>query len=264
MKIYILTDLEGVAGVVTPSQTTKGTKDYEEARRLLTAEVNSAVDGILSASGGAEVYVNDGHNGGFNLVLENLHEEAKIVHGAPRPMALGGLDGSFDAVFLIGFHAMAGAKGVLSHTMSSRHIYRVLLNGSEIGEIGIESLIAGYYGVPVALVTGDEAATKEARSLLGTVETVTVKWSLGRTFAISLSPRKARRLIREGAFKAVKSISKFKPLRVEPPYEVVVEYLLAESAEVRAKVKGVEKVDERTIKVRSDDIIEVLTLAGMC
>ncbi|RJS67786.1 hypothetical protein CW680_01735 [Candidatus Bathyarchaeota archaeon] len=85
MKIYILTDLEGVAGVVTPSQTSKGTKDYEEARRLLTAELTSAVDGILSASGGAEVYVNDGHNGGFNLVLENLHEEAKIVHGAPRP-----------------------------------------------------------------------------------------------------------------------------------------------------------------------------------
>ncbi|RJS84755.1 aminopeptidase [Candidatus Bathyarchaeota archaeon] len=265
LKIYILTDLEGVAGIVLPVQTTKGTREYEEARHLLTAEVNAAVEGILSADPEAEIYVNDGHDGGFNLVLDEVHEEAKIVHGSSRPFSLGGLDETFSGVFLVGYHSMAGSeKGVLSHTMSSRSIYRVLFNGAEIGEIGIESLLAGYYGVPVALVTGDKTATDEAKNLLGKVETVTVKWGLGRTFAISLSPRKARRLIKEGAIRAIKSLREYKPLRPPPPYEIVVEYLLAESVDVRARLKGVEKVNDRTIKVVSNDLKEALMLAGMC
>lgn len=265
IKVYIITDLEGVAGVVLPVQAARGTSEYEEARRLLTAEVNAAIEGVLTVNPEAEILVNDGHNGGFNLVLEDVHEEAKIVHGSARPFSLGGLDETFDAVFLVGYHSKAGSKrGVLSHTMSSRSIYRVLFNGSEIGEIGIEALIAGYYNVPVALVTGDLAATEEARILLRNVETVTVKWGLGRNFAVSLSPKKSRFLIKDGASKAIRSLDQYKPFRPSPPYEVVVEYLLAESADVRSKLKGVEKIDDRTIRVQSKDLKEVLMLAGMC
>ncbi len=265
MKIYIITDLEGVAGVVLPVQASRGTGEYEEARRLLTAEVNAAIEGILMVNPEAEILVNDGHNGGFNLVLEDMHEEAKIVHGSARPFSLGGLDESFDAVFLVGYHSKAGSKrGVLSHTMSSRSIYRVLFNGSEIGEIGIEALLAGYHKVPVALVTGDLAATEEAKTLLRNVETVTVKWGLGRNFAITLSPKKARSLIKEGSSKAVRSLDQYTPLRPPPPYEVIVEYLLAENADVRSKLKGIEKINDRTIRVRSNDLREALMLAGMC
>lgn len=264
MKIYIVTDLEGVAGVVLPAQTAHGTREFEEARRLLTYEVNATVEGILSVVD-AEVYVNDGHDGGFNLVLEDLHEEAKVVLGAPRPFSLGGLDDSFDAVFLLGYHSMAGSrKGVLSHTMSSRAIYRVVFNGDEIGEIGIIALLSGRYDVPVGLVTGDLAAVNEARRLLRDVQVVTVKWGLGRCYAVSLSPKKARRLIKEAAAKTVKSLGKYKPLKVDPPYEVVVEYSSAEHADSRSKIRGVERVDERTIRVKSSDLVNALMQAGMC
>jgi D-amino peptidase len=264
MKIYIVTDIEGVAGVVLREQQLKGNREYEEARSLLTKEVNAAVEGILSV-GEAEIYVNDGHGGGFNFVLEELNEEAKFILGSARPFSIGGLDESFDAMFLVGYHSMAGSKkGVLSHTMSSRDIYRVIFNGAEIGETGIMALLAGYYNVPVALVTGDAAVASEAKGMLGNVETVTLKWGLGRLYAVSLSPKKARVLIREAAAKATKMINEYKPFKVNPPYEVIVEYLNAESADVRCKRRGVERINERTIRVKSNDLKDALMQAGMC
>jgi D-amino peptidase len=264
MKIYIITDLEGVAGVVLRDQQLKGHKEYDEACSLLTKEVNAAVEGILSV-GEAEIYVNDGHGGGFNFVLEELDEEAKFVLGSSRPFTVGGLDESFDAVFLLGYHSMAGSKkGVLSHTMNSRDIYRVIFNGAEIGEIGIEALLAGYYNVPVALVTGDAAAVSEAKKILGDVETVTVKWGLGRLYAICISPKKARVLIREAAAETTMMIDKYKPFKVNPPYEVVVEYLTAENADVRSKRRGVERINERTLRIKSNDLKDALAQAGMC
>jgi len=264
VKVYIVTDLEGVAGVVLPEQVEPGSRHYEEARRLLVAEVNAAVEGALAA-GATEVVVNDGHNGGFNIPLEELHEEAKIVLGSPRPFSLGGLDESFAAVFLVGYHSRAGApRGVLSHTMDSRAVYRFRVNGVEMGEIGIVALIAGRFNVPVALVTGDEAAVSEARSLLGDVEGVVVKWGLGRQYAISLSPKKARRLIREAAERALRRLRDFKPFKMSPPYELILEYTRAEYADVASRVPGVERVDERTVRVVDTDIISALTKVGFC
>jgi D-amino peptidase len=264
VKVYIVTDLEGVAGVVHSSQVQPGSPFYEEARRLLTGEVNAAVAGALRG-GATEVVVNDGHGGGLNLVLEELHEEAKVVLGAPRPFSLGGLSGDFGCVFLIGYHSRAGAeRGVLSHTMSSESVYRVTLNGVEVGEIGIVAALAGYFGVPVTLVTGDAAAVEEARRLLGDVKCVVTKWGLGRQFALSLSPKKARRLIERAAEEAVRAAASAKPFKVEPPYELVVEYTRAEYADSKEHLPGVERVGERTVKVRGRDLIQVFKLVGFC
>lgn len=264
MKVYIVTDLEGVAGIVLPSQVRPGTREYEEARHLLTCEVNSAVEGILSVVD-ADIYVNDGHDGGFNIILDELHEGAKIVAGRPRYFSLGGFDETFDAMFLVGYHSRAGAdRGILSHTMSSEAIYRVFVNRAEVGEIGIMAMLAGYYRVPVALVTGDASAADEAKRLLGEVECAIVKWGLGRSYGISLSPRKSRRVIRESSIRAMRLLNRFKPLVLPPPYEVVVEYTRAEFAEMRLRTRGVERIDERTIKASSDDLREAFARAGLC
>ena len=264
MKVYIITDMEGLAGVALPEQVKPGSKYYEETRKLLVGEVNAAIEGALAA-GATEILVNDGHNGGFNIPLEELHEEAKIVLGAPRPFSLGGLDETFDAVFLIGYHSMAGApKGVLSHTMSSEAIYKFIINGMEMGEIGVMALLVGYYNVPIVLVTGDATAVEEAKRLLGEVEGVVVKWGLGRQYVISLSPKKARKLIREAAEKSLKNLEKYKPFKLKPPYEIVLEYTRAEYADSRVKTPGVERVDERTVKVVENDLVQALMKIGFC
>ena len=266
MKVYIITDLEGVAGVVLKEQTTPGTKAYEEARLLLTREVNAAVQGALEG-GASEILVNDGHDGGFNIVLEELHEEAKIVHGAPRPFSLAGLNETVDVVFLLGYHAMAGTENaVLDHTMSSTAIHNVYLNGKRIGEIGLMAALAGYFKVPVGLVTGCYKACQEAKELLGNIEVVVTKWGYGRSYAISLSPKKARKLIKEAAKKAIERAKKkeFKPFIVKPPIELKIEYNSSVYADAMTNKLWIERVDSRTIICRGDDLIKVLKSVGFC
>ncbi|RLE80918.1 MAG: aminopeptidase [Thermoprotei archaeon] len=266
MKIYIITDLEGVAGIVIEEQTRPGAKYYDEARLLLTREVNAAVEGALDG-GADEILVNDGHNGGFNIMLEELHEEAKLVHGVPRTFSLVGLDRGVDVVFLIGYHAMAGTpRAVLDHTMSSLAIHDVYLNGVKVGEIGLMAAIAGYYDVPVGLVTGCEKACEEARKLLGDVEFVVTKRGYGRNYAITLSPKKARKLIREASKRAVTRAKKgeFKPFRVESPVELKIVYnktVFADSFEGKPMI---ERLDSRTILCRGDDLLKVLRAVGFC
>lgn len=266
MKVYITTDLEGVAGVVLEEQVSPGNPLYEEARLLLTREVNAAIEGALEG-GAKEIIVNDGHNGGFNIVLEELHEEAKLVHGAPRPFALAGLDSSVGVVFLLGYHSRAGTlRGVLDHTMSSQSIQNVYLNGEPIGEIGIEASIAGYYGVPVGLVTGCAKACEEARDLLGNIETAVVKWGFGRSFAMTIAPKKARKFIREASRRAVERALKkeFKPFVVKPPIELKIEYTLSKYADSIEGKPDVERIGPRTILVRGEDLIKVFKTVGFC
>jgi len=266
MKVYIITDLEGVAGIVIEEQTFLSGRLYNEARLLLTKEVNAAVDGALDG-GADEIIVNDGHNGGFNLVLDELHEEAKVVHGAPRTMSLAGLDETVDVVFLIGYHAMAGTpRAVLDHTMSSLAIHNIYLNSVKIGEIGLMAAIAGYYNVPVGLVTGCAKACEEAKNLLGDVEVVVTKWGFGRCYAMSLSPKKSRKLIREAARRTVERASKkeFKPYKVRPPIEVKIEYNQTKYADSWEGKNGILRLGPRTIACRGDDLIKVLRTIGLC
>ena len=274
MKVYILTDLEGVSCVVSEVQTIPsvakamglfwGRKEFDTARRLLTGEVNAAVEGALRG-GATEILVNDGHGGVVgpsNLILEELHEEAQYVIGSPRESPLAGLDESVDAVFMIGYHAMSDTPGgVLEHTMSSRTIACVRLNGRRIGEVGIEAAIAGAMGIPVALVTGDDKTCEEARRLLGDVETVEVKKGLGRYSAICLAPKKARKLIAEAAERALRRLDEFKPLTFKPPITLEIEFQRRVHAEARLRAEG-ELVGDRTVVYRGDSVLDVMRMAG--
>jgi D-amino peptidase len=244
-------------------QRPEGGSEYEEARLLLTKDVNAAVEGALNA-GATHIIVEDGHGarGGYNLVPEELHEGATYAMGGPRPCVYPGLDRSFDEAFMVGSHAMVGTEGaVLEHTQSTRVIMDVHINGIRVGEIGTEASIAGYFGVPVALVTGDDKAAMEARGLLGDVETVAVKEGVSRNCAICLAPKKARRLITEAAERAVRNPTRFKPYAVRPPVDIRVEYSHPTYAD-RRPAPGVERIGSRALRFYGDDLLQVLQNVG--
>ncbi len=259
MKIWIMTDLEGVAGVFSFDEhvSPKG-RWYDLSRKLLTQEVNAAVEGALE-QGAKEVLVVDGHGwGGVNI--EELNPEAKLLAG--RPLLLPwGLEESFEAAFMIGQHAMAGVeKAHLSHTESHTAIQNVWINGVKAGEIAIVAAVAGYFDVPLVLVTGDKAACLEAEALIPGLETVAVKEGLSHGAAVSVTPVKARMMIKEGVKKAMLKTSIIPPFKVEKPVELVVEFTEENksSAETLSKRTGVKKIDNRTIKIEENDLLEAL------
>jgi D-amino peptidase len=255
MKVYVVCDLEGVAGIVDfKKQCTEDGAYYQQAIRLATLELNALVQGALEG-GATEVYAWPGHGdfpGGIDVEL--LHPECSLVmHAGDGGPA--GVDESFDAMMLHGFHGMAGAEsGVLSHSFTPL-LRNVWLNGLRIGEIAMNMAVFGERGVPTVLVTGDETAVDEARALAPGIEGAVVKWGLEEKYglgalsvrrAVSLSPPKARGLVREKAKKAMSMIGAAQPFRLEPPYIMRVEYIEGKYADEAAKNPGVTKVNDTT------------------
>jgi len=221
MKVYIVTDLEGVSGVVEfedrKDESPRNLALRQKYSRLLAGEVNAAVEGAFEG-GATEVLVNDCHGGAYTIDFEMLDSRARVIHGRERPIWMVGLDETYDAMFSLGVHAMAGTRGgVLYHSMSTI-VRQIRLNGTPVGELGLEAFCAGAYGVPLVLVTGDAAACREAEALVPGVVTVAVKEGLSRYAAISIPPEKARALIREGAKRAMARIGDIKPFALDPPY----------------------------------------------
>lgn len=255
MKVYIVTDLEGISGITDWNQTRDFTTPlYQEARRLLTAEINACVQGCLDG-GATEVIVNDGHGGGFNIVPEELHPGASYVTGVGRPDSHPCLDETVDALVLLGYHAMNGTvDGVLHHTQSSVGEFKYWYNGVECGEIVQSSLVAGYYGVPPVMLTGDRRACEEARRFLGDrIETVIVKEGLSRTSCRMLAPSLARDMIREAATRAMSRISECQPLRFELPIRARFRSDNPEVVESMAASGLSTRVDEFTLERSIED-----------
>lgn len=258
MKIYVMTDLEGVAMVSRFVQTRDTEQEPEHKRQamaLLTAEVNAAVDGILDACADAEVIVWDGHgSGGIDVV--SFHPGAKLIARGPITPPYY-LDASFDALFFVGQHAMAGTeKAPLCHTYSSKAIEYYKLNGRYVGEFGARSIMAGSFGVPTVFLSGDDKAVAEARALVPGIHAATVKWGLGLELALHLSPRAACGLIRKVAAEAVSGIDGIAPCVVDPPYEQ--EIRVKEGVRIGGYLEdGAERLDDRTVVLRSNDICEL-------
>lgn len=259
MKVYIAADFEGGACIVgRPGMTLTESDQYEFGKRIITGEINAAVEAAF-ASGAKEIIVEDAHSSGLNLPYEELHPGVKIVLGNPRPRRFPGLDESFSAVLLIAYHPMAGVeRGVLSHSYSSVSIQRMWLNGEEIGEIGFDAAVAGALDVPVVLVSSCKAGCEEARRTLGDVEVAAVKEGLSRNAAISLHPEKARELIASKVKAALERLGDFKPYIVRPPYELKREYKLESTADSAARDSRVERVGPRTIIRRADNLFDLM------
>lgn len=220
MRVYVVTDMEGLCGVTEWSQVMidHNSSLYQESRRLLTEEVNACVAGCM-AGGATEVHVLDGHGGGFNFIPELLHPDGIYITGPNRPTPGAGLDDNFDCGILLAFHAMNGVQdAVLHHTQSHIGELKYWYNGVESGELAQSSLIMGHYNIPVVMATGDKRLCEEARRFLGEeIVTIQVKDGLSRTSCLTLSPLKARQLIHDGAKEAMGRVSRCKPYKTDLP-----------------------------------------------
>jgi D-amino peptidase len=259
VRVHIISDMEGVAGIVKWQQVSGGEKLYDEGRVLYTEEINAAVRGAKSA-GATEIVVMDNHGAGgaydFNSLLPELLDPAcEYVVQQEWTEYTGFLESGCDAALLIGMHAMAGtADGVLSHTVSGQAWRSLRFNGTLVGETGINAAVCGHWGAPVVLVTGDRAVCKEAKELFGDgVTTVEVKEGIGRFSARSKTPSVARELIEKGARKALSDLSAVAPYDPGRPSEIEIEFMTPDRLQEYANRKGVEVTGPCSLVVRGDD-----------
>ncbi len=230
-KIYINTDLEGISGVYRFAQTRETTTPLAiQAREFFMGDLAAVIRGLRDG-GATEIVVLDGH-GNQALLPHLMIPGAKYITGRPRPGFLYGLDESYAGMVLLGFHAMMGTPdGVLHHTQSSRTENRYWYNGVESGELAQNAAIAGHYGVPVIMVTGDEATCREAEKFFGkTCVTVAVKKGIAREAAILYPFEETRKALYEGARRAMKIIPQCKPYKLELPIQVKTERLVFDAS----------------------------------
>ena len=259
MRVFIVSDMEGVAGIVRWDQVTYGKEAYQEGRHLYTAEINAAVRGARSG-GATEIVVMDCHgaggDGNFNsLIPEELDPGCEYVVQKHWTEYTAFLESGCDAALFVAMHAMAGAReGVMNHTVSGQAWRNLWFNGTLVGETGINAALCGHWGVPVLLVTGDRAVCNEGRELLGDgLTTVEVKEGLGRFSARMKTPLQARELIEEGARTALSDLSAVEPYDPGSPCEIAIEFTSPDRTREFANRKGVEVTGPSSIVARGDD-----------
>jgi D-amino peptidase len=251
--------MEGIGGIVEERQVSSDNFDSayrQEARELLTGEVNAAVEGALE-SGATTVIVNENHSG-RELILEKLHPAAQAIQGHGKPFeTVDGLDSTFAALFLVGIHARSYTpKGVLAHTWWPGVTDEWRVNGMVIGEIGFNTLLAGHHGVPLALVTSDDHGVAEAKALCDDVEGVIVKWGRSRYAARVIHPSLSRAAIREGAARAIRELERFKPLTVSSPVVYEIDFADAIQADRVWIVPPFVRTGPRTVTITADTFEE--------
>ncbi len=266
MKIFLSVDMEGICGVVGDKETDpeNGGDAYRENCHRMTAEANAAIEGCLKA-GATEIVVADSHWNFDNLIPEELHESAKLMRGYPRAFSMvHNLDGSFGAVLCVGYHAMAGApRAIIDHTFSGA-IRGVEVNGRVVGETGLNAYLAGEFGVPVVLVTGDRAVAAEAQTLLPRVHTVAVKEAINTHAATHLHPKRACDLIRAEAEKAVREASEIEPLVASKPVAMAMNFKGTEGADWAELVPGVGRVGGTRVEFSAADFREAFRIFYAC
>ena len=220
MKFYLVTDLEGVAGVFTWENREDRSRENHERRcrqrRWLAGELGAAAAGLFDG-GATEVTANDGHGAGYTIDLDHLDPRVKVMHGRQRPFYCCGLDETFAGTGAVGAHAKAGTPNAnLRHTMSLA-IRGYWLNGISVGETGLQAFLAGAYGVPFVFCAGDVYACDEMAELVPGCVTVAVKEGLSEEAAITVTPARSREMIRDAAAEAVAKAKEIEPLRLESP-----------------------------------------------
>lgn len=235
MKILIATDMEGITGVTTWEQVTPGHAEYARFRRLMTQDVNAAVRGAMEA-GADEVIVADGHWNGSNILIEELDPRARLNTGSPSPFSMmQGIDETVDGVFFVGYHARNGSpNAILDHTWSSKTVANVWLNEILTGEYGLNAAVAGHFGVPVIMASGDQTACSQILELLGNLETAVVKQATGRFAAECLAPAVTQEMIALAASRAVERLMDEDvpdPFVLDTPVRVTVEFFTSDMAD---------------------------------
>jgi D-amino peptidase len=254
MRAYISVDLEGVNGILHSSQTQPNEPGYNRALELMHAETNAVIKGLL-AGGVKDILVNDSHWDMRNLHIEKVlqHKGVTVRSGWQKPFSMvSGIDGPADFAVFVGYHARAGhATGVLSHTYRAQIFFEVKLNGVPVGETGLNAALAGCFGVPVAMVTGDDTVLEEARDLLGDIVTAQVKTAVSRYSAVFHPHEETLKLLQ---LRAQDACQKKHWMLFKPTEPVVIEITffdpsMADAAEL---IPQVHRINARTIEILAD------------
>ena len=269
MRVFISADIEGISGVSCWRQTESNGRDYDRTRKLQALDINAAINGALRA-GARDILVNDSHGSMNNLWPEDIHPDAKLLIGNRKPMSMmQGIEPGFDAVFFIGYHCRAGTpQGTLAHTYSGSGIQNVRINGTLVGETEINAGLAGYYDVPLVLVTGDAMLASQVKEVNESVETVVVKWGVTREAVTCLHPEVARQAIEEGAANCLARLGDIAPIRYSPPISFDVQMYATQVADMMERMPRIERLDNLTVRYTSDDYLEafkgLLTIMSLC
>jgi D-amino peptidase len=259
LKVYIWVDLEGISGLTKADQMYADDQSMDK-RRLVTADVNAAIEGAIEA-GATTVYINDTHPPERTILIEELNPVAQLIPNGVAQFTAAELDDSFAAMFALGLHAKPGTqKGFLDHCWDPKQIMDIRVNGVSMGEIGLTALAAGHFGVPMVLVTGDRAGCCEAEALLGRVETVITKEAVSRYQARCLAPAVTRAAIRAGARRSLQGLSDYRPFRMALPLQCEVDFVHWQCTEWAIKIPGAEIVGPRCVRFTARDGRELLGL----
>jgi len=258
LRIYISADMEGVVGVVTGEQLGPGGFEYERFREFMTAEVNATIE-AARAAGATEFLISDSHGNGQNLLIDKLPDDVTVIRSWPRSLAMmAGVAEKFDGVIFLGYHAStANMRGVRAHTKSSANITGLKLNGIEMTEGSINAAIAGHFGVPVVMVSGDDVAVAENQRLIGDIEGAVVKWAKGFHSAQTMTPEAAYAVIKESTTSALNRIDDFKPYVLKTPIELELSLKHYQPVELLDYLPNVTRVNSHTIRFVGKDMIEI-------
>jgi D-amino peptidase len=255
LRLYVSADMEGTAAVcswtqVDPSNTT----EYPYYRRLMSQEVRAAIDGAREA-GVRDVLVNDSHAAMRNILWDELPDDVRMIYGNRKPFSMAeGIDGSFDVAFFTGYHGGVGTQNAtLDHTYTSETLRETRVNGQRCNEAMLNAAVLGLDGVPVALITGDRACVDETKAVMPWLTGVVVKDSIGRYATNSVSPARARELIRAGARDAVARLGDAKPFTFEPPIALEIDFVYTHNADFVEMIPGFERTGGRTVRFVHDD-----------
>ncbi len=252
MKVYISADIEGITGLVSWSQCSRPdgkSFDYAFARRMITHDVNAAIRGARLA-GATQVVVKDSHGNSKNILIEDLEPGVELIsgHGSGTDGMMMGIDETFDAAMLVGYHAMAGTTGgIMEHTITGG-VHHLWVNGIETGEMGLSAGVAGRYGVPLVMVSSDAAGCREAESLIPGVITTATKEGYGRYMGRLLHPSETAPAIEQAAHDGIVNLPAIKPHLFAEPTHIKVEFNRAEEADMCARMIGIARASGYSVE----------------
>ncbi len=257
MKVYISMDAEGISGIFKLSQVMTPNKEYEFARRMMANDINAAAEGAFRA-GATQVIVNDGHNSGDNLLIDQLDERIELISGGIRDLGMAqGSDLGADAALLIGYHRRKGAKGVISHSYSYGSMVEIKLNEKIISEHDIVGYCIGYFGVPVVFLSGDDLTVADAQESIPGIYSVITKECISNNAALCYHPKKNAFNITNTVESALKNYSHIKPLSINGKINLDVRFSAEIQARMASNIKNAVLLNENTVRFQGNDYLEV-------
>jgi D-amino peptidase len=250
-KVYISADMEGISGIVGDDQVSAEGAEYGRSRKLMAEDVNAAIRGAL-AGGATEIVVNDSHGSQRNVLPEDLDPTARLIsHSFKRFGMMEGLDETFDAVLFVGYHAKADTPGGLFAHTGSGVLRDLQIDGRSVGEGGMNTMLAAWYGVPVVLVTGDDVAVAQVKEVATAARGVVVKRAINVRAAELRSLRESRKEIEAAAREAVAGAKK---IAAERPSSVRVRmrYRNFTYPEIATAFPAIRQIEPDTIEFTAD------------